>query len=328
MDRESEDPVGQTLPGESDFQADERFPSYKLDLRFFTSADRCPAMVRQGSRKSFELFVYLAHRFLSELREPISPSHEELCDACGLDPRSPNARSTLSHLLDKLRRRYAVIEYERVRRRRPKIRLTDLLPGPEAPEPRHYVYLNETWGPALRRDLVRLGTRAFATQYMYVIAKYESDLAQLKHRRPYWFFPLERISATFHVSPRFAHTGLQALIKIGVLHVVPGQYGREAPNDEFGRANRYFFRGLGGITQRRYQLRELRAEFPDSFSYALRYASLLTNGRTAKNVRGLCELLSVHGRVRIGDAFRTLSEQPKRSLKWRLGFVRWLLNNS
>jgi hypothetical protein len=326
MDRDQEGP-DKTLGVESDFEADDRFPSYKLDLTFFTLPDRCPAMVRQGSRKSFELFIYLAHRFLSEFREPVSPTHDELCDACGLNPRSPNSRSTLSHLLDKLCSRYAVIEYERIRRRRPRIRL---LPPPsetQAAEPRHYVYLDETWDPALRRGLERLGSRAFATQYMYVIAKYESDLARLKHQRPYWFFPLERISAAYHVSPRFAHSGLQALIEIGVLHVIPGQYGREAPNDEFGRANRYYFRGLAGIAQRRWQLRKLRGEYPDSFRPALRYAETLINGRTAKNVRGLCELLSDHDRRDVQAAIQRIGELPRRSLKRRLGYVRWLLSD-
>jgi hypothetical protein len=189
------------------------------------------------------------------------------------------------------------------------------------------VYLDETWGPDLRAQLERLGSRAFAAQYMYVIAKYESDLAVLKHQRPYWFFPLERISATFHISPGFAQAGLQALIEIGVLHVVPGQYGREAPNDEFGRANRYYFRGLAGIAQRRWQLRELRVEHPDSFHLALRLADELTNGRTAKNVRGLCELLSGHGASDVQAAIHTIAGLPKRSLKRRLGYLRWLLAN-
>jgi hypothetical protein len=328
MDGNYEGRPDKTHRNESDVEADARFPTYKLDLTYFTSPDRCPAMVRQGSRKSFELFVYLAYQFLSELREPVSPTHDELCGACGLDPASPNSRSTLSHLLNKLRSRYGVIEYERVRRRRPRIRLLTLPSESETAEPRHYVYLNETWGSSLRGELDRLGTRAFAAQYMYVIAKYESDLAQIKHRRSYWFFPLERISATFHVSPHFAHMGLQALVELGVLHVVPGQFGRQAVNDEFGRANRYFFRGLGGISQRRYQLRELQAEFPDSFPNALRYAHALINGCTAKNVRGLCELLSVYGPGSVGTALRTLEEQSKRSLKRRLGYVRWLLENS
>jgi hypothetical protein len=312
---------------QADLDAEVRFPRFKLDLAFFTMPDRCPAMVRQGSRKSFELFLYLAHRCLAEFREPVCPTHEELCQACGLDPTSPNSRSTLSHLLNKLSGRYAVIDYDRVRRRRPKIRLAGPFNDARGAEPRHYVYLDETWGPDSRRRLERLGSRAFAAQYMHVIAKYESDLARLKHQRPYWFFPLNGISATFHVSPGFAQTGLQALIEIGVLHVVPGQYGREAPNDEFGRANRYYFRGLAGIVQRRWQLRELRAEHPDSFRLALQYANVLTNGRTAKNVRGLCELLSGNGVSDVRAAIRSIAGLPKRSLKRRLGYLRWLLAN-
>jgi hypothetical protein len=322
-----DDEARATESRDNEFEVEERLPSFKLDLRFFTSDDRCPAMVRQKSRKSFELFMYLAHRFLRELREPISPTHEELCNACGLDPTAANSRSTLSHLLDKLSRRYAVIEYERVRRRRPKIRLRALDPGCQLDEPRHYVYLDEVWTPELRGNLDGLRARAFAAQYMYAIAKYESDLAGLKHQRPYWFFPLERISAAFHISPGFAYTGLRALIELGVLHFVPGQYGRAAINDEFGRANRYFYRGLAGITQRRSQLRELRVEHPDSFDRALRYADVLTNGRTAKNVRGLCDLMSAHTVNEVEAAINALSQLPRRSLKRKLGYLRWLLEN-
>src|ERR1700733_13762912 len=58
MDRDHEDGPRKMLRGESEFEADDRFPSYKLDLTFFTLRDLCPAMVRQGSRKSFELFMY------------------------------------------------------------------------------------------------------------------------------------------------------------------------------------------------------------------------------------------------------------------------------
>jgi hypothetical protein len=313
--------------GQTDLEAEDRFPCFKLDLAFFTLPDRCPAMVRQGSRKSFELFLYLAHRCLAEFREPVCPTHDELCQACGLDPTSPNSRSTLSHLLNKLSGRYAVIEYDRVRRRRPNIRLAGPSGDAQGAEPRHYVYLDETWGPDSRRWLDRLGARAFAAQYMHVIAKYESDLARLKHQRPYWFFPLERISAVFGISPRFAHTGLQALIELGVLHVTPGQFGRTALNDEFGRANRYYFRGLAGIAQRRWQLREIRSEYADEFRPALRYADQLINGRTAKNVRGLCDLLSTHDGAQVQRAIRAVAELPSRSLKRRLAYVRWLLNN-
>src|SRR5580700_7942416 len=102
MDRGRESHQHQMLEGKSNFDVDDRFPSYKLDLAFFTLPDRCPAMVRQGSRKSFELFLFLAHQFLAAYREPISPTHEELCGACGLDPTAANSRSTLSHLLGKL----------------------------------------------------------------------------------------------------------------------------------------------------------------------------------------------------------------------------------
>ena len=90
-----------------DLELDDRFPSFKLDLGFFTLPERCPAMVRHGSRKSFELFLFLAHHFLRACREPISPTHEELCGACGLDPSAANSRSTLSHLLRKLRNQYS-----------------------------------------------------------------------------------------------------------------------------------------------------------------------------------------------------------------------------
>jgi hypothetical protein len=173
----------QMLEGKCDFGIDDRSSSFKLDLAFFTLPDRCPAMVRQGSRKLFELFLYLAHRCLAEFREPVCPTHDELCQACGLDPKSPNSRSTLSRLLSKLSGRYAVIDYERVRRRRPKIRLAAPPGNAEGAEPRHYIYLDETWDPASRRQLEPLGSRAFAAQYMHVIAKYESDLARLKHQR-------------------------------------------------------------------------------------------------------------------------------------------------
>jgi hypothetical protein len=60
---------------------------------------------------------------------------------------------------------------------------------------------------------------------MYLIAKYESALASRKHGRSYWFFPLERITETFHVSPQFASSGLRGLVELGMMHVSHGQFG-------------------------------------------------------------------------------------------------------
>jgi hypothetical protein len=327
MNRNQDDPVRGMPGGESDAEIDDRFPSFKLDLAFFTRPDRCPAMVRQGSRKSFELFSFLAHQFLVAFCEPVSPTHEDLCGACGLDPVAPNSRSTLSHVLQKLRDRYGVIEYERVRRRRPQIRLMSPTGETASAECRHYVYWDEPWGVATRRRFERLGARAFAAQYMYAISQYEADLARVKHHRDYWFFPLDRLSATFHVSAQFAHSGLQALVELGVMHVTPGQFQRDAPNDEFGRANRYFFQGMEGVERRQSQLKELRAKYGRSFRAALPLADALTNGRTAKNVRGLCELIKTHGCGDVRLAIQKIGELPSRSLKRRLAYVHWLLEN-
>jgi hypothetical protein len=315
------------VSGADDLDLDERYPSFKLDLAFFTLSDYCPAMVRAGSRKSFELFLFLAYRYLAAFREPVSPSYDEMCVACGLDPASRNSRSTLSHVLRKLRDRYRVIAYDRVRRRRPEIRVIRPDAAAEKAEPRHYVYWDETWNAKSRRRFESLGSRAFAAQYMYVIAQYEADLAHLKHRRAYWFFPLERLSSTFHVSPRFAQTGLGALVELGALHVTPGQFHREAPNGEFGRANRYYFEGLAGVDRRRLQLRELRAECGDVFQLALPLADALINGRTVKNVRGLCDLLTKHGLPDVQQAVQQVSALSTRSLKRRLPYVRSLLAN-
>jgi len=331
MDRNQHGRRRESLQAETVLQIDDleldRYPFFKLDLAYFTLPDRCPAMVRGGSRKSFELFLFLAYRFLAAFREPVSPTHEEMCEACGLDPASRNSRSTLSHLLQKLRDQYRVIGYERVRRRRPQIRLTRADDKTETDEPRHYVYWDESWSATSRRQFEPLGARAFAAQFMYVISKYEADLARVKHRRAYWFFPLDRLSATFHVSPRFAQTGLGALVELGAMHVTPGQFRREAPNDEFGRSNRYYFQGLEGVERRRLQLTELGAEYGHLFLLALPLADALINGRTVKNVRGLCDLLAAFGRQDVQRAIQKVTELPTRSLRRRLPYVSSLLES-
>jgi hypothetical protein len=162
---------------------------------------------------------------------------------------------------------------------------------------------------------------------MYLVSQYESDLARVKHQRDYWFFPLERISATFHVSSRFAHYGLRALVDLGAMHVMPGQFRREAPNDEFGRANRYYFQGLDGVRRRRQQLKSLQAEYGQVFRAALPLADVLTNGRTVKNVRGLCDLLATSRREDVLQAIKTIADLPPRSLKRRLPYLRWMLRS-
>ncbi len=111
------------MQDESSAQASEPRAHHKLDLGYFTEPDRCPLMVRRGARGAFELFLYIAHRFLKSTGEPVSADHEAMCRACGLDPAGSHSRSAVSRLLRSLRNTFGVIEYEPLQRRRPVIRL-------------------------------------------------------------------------------------------------------------------------------------------------------------------------------------------------------------
>ena len=281
-------------------------------------------MVTRRAQAAFELFLYLAYRFLREGHQPVVPAHEELCAVCGLDPNLSQSRSAMSRLLRSLRATYQVIEYTPIQRRRPEIRLALPRPGADIRNPRHYVYF-EGWDVNRRALFQPLGNRAFAAEYMFFVAQYESALARIKHQRPYWFFPLERISATYHVSQRFASVGLRALVDLGIMRVVPGQYGRHSRQGEFGAANRYYFEGLGEPARRDLLLRELRLRYPKEFDAAFSFCHALHNGATAKNITGLSELISIHGTERVRTAVEQVSGTSPRSLRRRLGYVRWLL---
>ena len=231
---------------ETDLEREESHSQYKLDLDYFTETNRCPLMVRRSARCAFELFLYIAHRFLVSNGRPVLAQHEPMCAACGLQPDSPHSRSSISRLLRLLRETFCVIEYEPLQRRRPQIRLTPARPGADILNPRHYVYFAGGWNRGRRAVFDVLGPRAFSAEYMYWIAEYESALARSKHGRSYWFFPLEKISKMYHVSVQFAGTGLRGLVELGIMRVMHGQFGLRAPNNEFGAANRYYFEGLGG----------------------------------------------------------------------------------
>jgi hypothetical protein len=217
---------------------------------------------------------------------------------------------------------YGVIDYEPVKRRRPRISLRPATPGTDPLHPRHYVYFYQGWGPWQREIFDPLGRRAFAAEYMSLIAEYEAALARVKHARPYWFYPLEKIAETYHVSPRFASVGLRALVDLGVMHIVYGQRDRRAANDEFGAANRYYFRGLGEPLRRERLLKEIQFEHEAEFELAFGLAAVLTNGRTVKNVKGLCELIARHGEAEVRSAIEQVAAYPKRSLRRRLEYVR------
>jgi hypothetical protein len=162
---------------------------------------------------------------------------------------------------------------------------------------------------------------------MYWIAEYESSLAKGKHDRSYWFFPLEKIAKMYHVSTQFAGTGLRGLVELGIMRVVPGQYGLRAPNNEFGAANRYYFEGLGEPAWRQRQFEDLESEYGKVFDAAKTLAVALTNGQTVKNVEGLCELMTAYGETNVQRAMERVASLPSRSLKRRLAYVLAIVSN-
>jgi len=182
-------------------------------------------------------------------------------------------------LLRSLRNTFGAIDYEPLQRRRPQIRLAPARPNADLLHPHHYVYFAGGWNGRRRAVFDVLGPRAFSAEYMYWIAEYESALARAKHGRFYWFFPLEKISKMYHVSVQFAGTGLRGLVELGIMRVMHGQFGLQAPNNEFGAANRYYFEGLGEIQRRQWQCEDLESEYGEVFA--------LANGQTVKNVQGL-----------------------------------------
>ncbi len=309
------------MQNQRDDETSEPRTNRKLDLAYFTEPSRCPLMVRRGARSAFELFLYLAHRYFEYHGQPVVASHQEMCIACGFNPDGPHSRSGISRLLCSLRSTFGVIDYQPVQRRRPQIRLAPARPDSDVLSPRQYVYLGGGWNPHHREIFATLGPRAFAAEYLYWIAEYESALARGKHGRAYWFFPLERLSAMYHVSTRFAGMGLGGLVELGILRVTHGQRRAKAPNDEFGAANRYYFQGLGEIVRRKWQFESLEQQFASQFDVARALAGELTNGQTVKNVQGLCELLVSHGETPVRQAIEQVATFSRRSLKRRLAYV-------
>jgi len=305
----------------------ESYPQYKLDLAYFTQADRCPLMVRRGARGAFALFLYLAHQYLKNNGEPVLVDYDTLIPVCGIDSANPHARSAISRLLRALRNTFGVIDYQPVQRRRPQIRLAPARPDADMLNPRHYIYIKEGWDTERRAAFDRLGSRAFAAEYMYWIAQYESTMALRKHKRPYWFFPLEKISKMYHVSVPFAGIGLRGLVELGIMHVTHGQFRSQATN-ESGVANRYYFKGFDEIGRCQEQLDGLESEYDkELLSLAKTWAKQhLTNGQTYKNVEGLCKLLVAHGEEKVQQALDQIADLPTRSLKRRLGHLRALVS--
>jgi hypothetical protein len=297
----------------------------RLDLRYFTMSHYCPRMVHDGARRAFELFLFLAYRFLRGRGEPVIASHEQLCAACGLDPAASYARPTLSRNLRALRVKYRVLDFQPVKRKRPAICLLPPVPWSDLLKPQHYINFRGGWGAEERNRFDRLDSRAFAAEYMFFVARYESDLAATKRRRAYWFYPLERIRETYHISEDFAKKGLSALIDAGVLHVVYGQYRRTAPADEFGAANRYYFQDLQALAARQTRYAELQSLHGPLFDRAKELAEHLTNRGTIINIAGLCELIGRYGEQTVDKAIQEVDHLPTRSLKRRLAYIRGIL---
>lgn len=295
-------------------------PRIKIDMRYFTDKTSCPLMVRQKSRRAFELFLLIATRTHAG-QAPRPFSHEELSAACGLAADSANSRSIISRLLRQLRSDYMVLSYEPQRGRRPVLALR-----PPATTTRIGHVWMQPWSAELRMLFEGLGSEAFAAEYMFVIAAYEAKLASGK--RDYWFFPLERISELYHISERFAGSGLRALVRAGMLRVMHGQYKRASPENHFGKANRYYFRGIDGALLLQERQARLQESFPQQYELALKYSCELTNGPSAKNLAELCQLIASAGPERVGAAIRAIARFPKTSLRRRAAYLRWLVEGA
>ena len=312
-------------PDEQEQPFDEPQPSRKLDLAYFTEPNRCPLMVTHRARRAFELFLYMAHRCMTSWGEPISPTHEELCLACGLDPQKQVSRPTLSRLLRALRDTYGVIDYQPVRKRRPEIRLRPTRHLADPLNPPHYVYLHHGWGTSNRQVFETLGNRAFAAEYMYLISQYEAAVALRKQNRDYWFYPLTAIAATFHVSTQFASIGLQALVDLGVAWVSYGRYESRLAGEEVARANRFYFVGLSGRRRREEELQQVDDDYEADSATARAFAKELINGQTAKNVRGLCQLIATYGKKAVAQAVASLEKSRRNNPRRRLAYIATVL---
>jgi hypothetical protein len=319
---------------ESALPSDERVPHppdgagerpCKLDLQYFTDPERCPLMVRRGARRAFELFLFLAHRTMQSGGRAVRPSHKALCGACGLDPLAPASKPAMSRLLRLLRDDFGVIDYQPVRNRRPEILLRPAASHADPWNPPHYVYFQDGWGPNDQQAFAALHRRAFAAEFMYFVSQFEAALAWRKHDRRYWFFPLERIATTFHVSTQFAAVGLRALVDLGVMRVRYGQYQPQAAGEDVARANRYYFVGLAELSHCSEGLEKLKAEYAAEHPLACRLAAELANGRTVKNVRGLCELIAHYGATAVHDAVAMVAKYQRRNPRRRLAYVSALL---
>ena len=299
--------------------------SFKLDLRYFTDEKFCPSMARRRSKRAFELFLAISYESLNSFGQPVQLSHQKLCEACGVPADASTARSTISKLLRQLREEYGVIDFQPVRRKRPLMELKILGQRHGAIPIQSYVYHDEPWTSFRQRAFAKLGSRAFSAEYMYLIAKCEAALAYHKNKREYWFYPLEKISRDYHVSPQFACAGLRALVQLGIMSVNYGQYGITPNENEFGRANRYYFHGFAATVRRERELNQLRQQFPDEINQALKLAPVLINGATVKNVSGICDLLTQYGARSVQQVFDSLKVLPVRSLKRRLPYAEAIL---
>ena len=160
---------------------------------------------------------------------------------------------------------------------------------------------------------------------MWVISRYEASWAKRRHERDYWFRPLEKLAERYRISPQFAGRGLRALVETGLLAVSYGQRFLQPPNDEFGTANRYYHQKLDHALRREELLWPLQDEYPAEFAAAQRMAAALTNGRTVKNVGGLCRLLARYGEPAVAAAIGQIERYRRRNLRRRLGYVEGIL---
>ncbi len=285
----------------------------EIPVGFIEEGDLLGRMTRENDARAFDtvLFLYKTESLLSPRSSTFTLDYEALAADLGLGHMDRNGyRRQINKVLDKLQRRYGLIEAQTHYNQNAEIALVLPREGRSVHVPLRYWTLG--WNRRLR----------FAGKCLYLISQYESGVST---RRPVWSVARKTLARRYGVSVGFISQGVTDLRRQNLLEV---DYAALDVDASVARRPSIYTPTLlydpAALDKKR---EELKAQFgPEKFNRAEKAAALVYEDGDVNGIKELIDLENQFGSARVEAAVKLLGQKnpdnPKRSMGYLIGTIR------
>ena len=285
----------------------------EIPLGFIEEGDLFGRMTRENDARAFDtaLFLYKTESLLVPRSSTFTLDYEDLAVDLGLGHRDrKDYRRQINKVLEKLQRRYGLIEVQTHYNENADITLTLPRDGRSVFVPLRY------WTLGWNRRL------SFAGRCVYLISQYESGAST---RRPVWSVARKTLARRYGVSGGFISQGVTDLRRQNLLEVDYAALDVDASVPR--RPSIYTPTLLYDPAVLEKKREDLKAQFgPEKFNRAQKAAALVYEDCDVNGIKELIDLENQFGAARVEAAVKLLGQKnpdnPKRSMGYLIGTIR------